>query len=347
MAEDKKKTDGDLLTEYLKESTLSVGSAVANEIEVAAVEEEESEVRRLPLDSVPIDLPLPCPLYAKVGEKYIMFRKQGDRLTLRRVMALHDKKVEFVYLHKKFWEFFVEELEKMKIPDSEPAEIKVRHLRSILAAYGELIDQEANLPKKPLFDKIKSTSFSMAGQIFEDRLVGIRCIYKNTSPAMYFINHAVNSAIFSALIAKAVGFSLDDVKLLVYAAVIHDVGNVFVPKRILYKPGKLDPEEFQQVKEHTVRGAEFLQSLGSPPAVVTVALQHHERSNGEGYPQGLRGEQIHPFAKIVAIADVFDAILSDRPHKGGASAEVAIQMMTGQEGLFDRKYLGTMFNRLK
>jgi len=100
------------------------------------------------------------------------------------------------------------------------------------------------------------------------------------------------------------------------------------------------------IRTHPVKGAELLQSLGRHPIVVRIALEHHERINGTGYPQGLVGKQIHDFSKIVSIADVYDAFCSVRPHQPGQPGGVAMQKMRKQKGLFDPIFLNKLFAKL-
>jgi CHASE2 domain-containing sensor protein len=121
----------------------------------------------------------------------------------------------------------------------------------------------------------------------------------------------------SERLAREVGMSIVEADLLRHASALHDVGKVGIPDEILLKPGKLDPAEWVQMKTHTTIGASILS--GSKSALVqmaeTIARSHHERWDGSGYPQGLKGEEIPLAARICAVCDVFDALLSPRPYK--------------------------------
>ena len=132
----------------------------------------------------------------------------------------------------------------------------------------------------------------------------------------YVYRHSVAVALLSRLIGKVKGF--DDAQLteLTIAGFLHDIGKSKVPGAILNKPGRLTEEEFRIVKEHTVFGYEILKrSEGVPDRHAYVALQHHEREDGSGYPLGLKGDGIDQFSKIVAVADVFHAMMSKRVYK--------------------------------
>ncbi|WP_078546246.1 HD-GYP domain-containing protein [Litchfieldia alkalitelluris] len=132
----------------------------------------------------------------------------------------------------------------------------------------------------------------------------------------YICRHNLGVTIVSTIIAKWLDLSLRDIERVAMSALLRDIGNVKIPSTILNKPGKLTKTEFEILKEHTIFGQQLIsQSEGGYEDIAIVALQHHEREGGQGYPFGLRSEQIHLFSKIVAIADIFMAMLSKRSYK--------------------------------
>jgi len=129
------------------------------------------------------------------------------------------------------------------------------------------------------------------------------------------------------------GLGEDACEVLHKASALHDVGKIGIPDRILLKPGKLDANEFELMKRHTTIGGEILADASRFPSLSagsTIALQHHEKWDGSGYPQGLKGKNIHEFARIVAIVDVFDALTSERPYKKPFSLEETVGIMEKQ-----------------
>ena len=129
----------------------------------------------------------------------------------------------------------------------------------------------------------------------------------------YTYVHSMNVGILSSLIAKWSRWSEDDIKKITYAGLLHDIGKIRVPQHILNKPGKLTPEEFEQIKQHPIYAFDMLKKADNLSSDIKQAvLTHHEREDGSGYPLGLTGDKIHPYAKVLAIADVFDAMVSDR-----------------------------------
>jgi CHASE2 domain-containing sensor protein len=146
--------------------------------------------------------------------------------------------------------------------------------------------------------------------------------------------HVERIGILCERLALAAGFSAIDAETLRHAAVLHDVGKIGVPDRVLLKPGKLDEEEWAIMKTHAEIGASML--AGSPSPLVQlgeeIARTHHERWDGSGYPAGLRGEEIPLAGRICAICDVFDALRSRRPYKDAWTLDEAVAEIAGQRG---------------
>jgi response regulator RpfG family c-di-GMP phosphodiesterase len=130
-------------------------------------------------------------------------------------------------------------------------------------------------------------------------------------------NHVRRMAEVCELLAKASGMSDDETAVLRHAAPMHDIGKISTPDSVLLKPGKLTPEEWEVMKQHPEVGLSILNGSQRPilKAAAVIAHQHHEKYDGSGYPQGLKGETIHPYARIVAVADVFDALSHKRCYK--------------------------------
>lgn len=146
--------------------------------------------------------------------------------------------------------------------------------------------------------------------------------------------HILRMAHFSRLIAAGLGMSLVDQDLLLEAAPMHDIGKVGISDNILLKPGRLDADEFEIMKQHAKFGYELLK--GSSSLVLQtgadIALGHHEKFDGSGYPAGLKATEIPIFSRIVAVADVFDALTSERPYKKAWTLEEAVDFLVAGSG---------------
>ncbi|MEY4504351.1 MAG: hypothetical protein RL154_645 [Pseudomonadota bacterium] len=147
-------------------------------------------------------------------------------------------------------------------------------------------------------------------------------------------NHVKRVAEYSKLLASGLNFDEQAIELIASASALHDVGKVATPDHILLKPGKLTPEEFEEMKKHSEHGYNALKDSQNEiiKTGATIAYEHHEKYDGSGYPQGLAGDQIHIFARIVALADVFDALGSKRSYKDAWSLPQIINFMNEQSG---------------
>ena len=163
-------------------------------------------------------------------------------------------------------------------------------------------------------------------------------------------HHTARVGLLSARMAQELGMSEDQVRLIRLAARLHDVGKLGISDAIMLKPGKLTQSEFQTMKTHTQIGAKILSGGKSHMIQMAerIALTHHERWNGQGYPQGLRGDSIPLEGRIVAVADVYDALISERPYKHAWSHQEAIEEIERQSGaFFDPRVVAAFLNLMR
>jgi two-component system response regulator RpfG len=146
--------------------------------------------------------------------------------------------------------------------------------------------------------------------------------------------HLIRMARYSRLIATAIGLPADEAETIELAAPLHDIGKIGIPDHILLKPGKLDDAEWQVMRRHPVIGHEILKGSASKYVRMgaLIALGHHEKFDGSGYPNGLVEDHIPLCARIVAVADVYDALTSMRPYKPAWAQEQAFEYLVSQRG---------------
>ncbi|MGE7759534.1 HD-GYP domain-containing protein [Peribacillus sp. NPDC097895] len=164
----------------------------------------------------------------------------------------------------------------------------------------------------------------------------------------YTYNHNIGVGIIATYLGMKLGLSKESLSELTLAATLHDVGKTRIPESILEKPGKLTATEYEEMKRHTIYGYELLKNIPDiPPSIALSALQHHEREDGQGYPLRLKGNDIHHHSKIVAIADVFHAMSSNRVyHQAMPFYRVIEQMNRDMFGKFNPEILLAFVNQL-
>jgi putative nucleotidyltransferase with HDIG domain len=152
----------------------------------------------------------------------------------------------------------------------------------------------------------------------------------------YMHGHSRKVKTYAVALAEAIGLSLDQVDIVRTAALLHDIGKIGVPDKVLTKEGELNDKEWKAFKAHPELGATIIRNIPHLAPCVNIVLYHHERWDGGGYPKGLKGEQIPLEARIIAIAESFDAILSDRPRCPALTLEETInELRNGAGSQFD------------
>lgn len=169
----------------------------------------------------------------------------------------------------------------------------------------------------------------------------LEMIYVNIAKSMgaaveikdtYTFGHSKRVAYYSLQLCRKLNLSLSQIKAILTAAFLHDLGKVKVKRKILLKNGRLTPLEFEAIKLHSAMGVQMIDSLNFPWDIKPLILHHHERYDGDGYPHGLKGEKIPFGARIIGIADFFDALTTARPYRPAWSVPVTLKEMTDQMG---------------
>jgi diguanylate cyclase (GGDEF)-like protein/putative nucleotidyltransferase with HDIG domain len=144
--------------------------------------------------------------------------------------------------------------------------------------------------------------------------------------------HLQRVRVFAVEVAKELGFPEEEIEALRAAALLHDIGKLAIPEHIINKPGRLTPEEFEKMKIHTVVGSEILQRVAFPYPVAPIVRSHHERWDGTGYPDGLKGEQIPKGARVLAAVDSLDSLASHRQYRNAMSLDAAMEKVASMSG---------------
>ena len=215
-----------------------------------------------------------------------------------------------------------------------------------LKDYNDLKDNYQKKLKLEVAEKTKSLNQAMLNL----KAASIETINRLTTAAEYKDEetgaHIQRMSLYSEAIARSLGLNETTTENILLAAPMHDIGKISIPDHILLKPGKLDADEWEIMKQHTVVGAKIL--VGSNSEIIKlgaiIARYHHEKWDGSGYPDGLKGDQIPISARIVAVADVFDALLSERPYKKPFSEEKTFSIIKeGKGNHFDPDVVDAFF----
>ena len=199
--------------------------------------------------------------------------------------------------------------------------IEVRLLHKQVRRQNEILEQKVQERTQELED----TRLEVVHRL------GRAAEYKDNETGM----HVVRMSKIAHLLAVALGMSDEDAKLLLHTSPMHDIGKIGIPDSILLKPGKLDADEWETMKTHSTMGAKILSGHHSELMEMAreIALSHHEKWDGSGYPKGLKGDDIPLVGRITAVADVFDALTSERPYKKGWPIKDAATFIKEQAGL--------------
>lgn len=218
----------------------------------------------------------------------------------------------------------------------KPAIVKAR-IRTHLALHNQ--EKHLNMLVREQTEELDNTRLEII------RRLGRAAEYKDNETGM----HVMRMSHFSRVLAEAAGLSRSQCELILTAAPMHDVGKIGIPDQILTKPGRLNAQEWAVMRRHPVIGAQIIGNHPSPLLACcrTVALTHHEKWDGSGYPNQLKGEDIPIEGRIVAVADVFDALTSERPYKHAWPLEDALDLLKAEAGKhFDPELVPLFLQRL-
>jgi HD-GYP domain-containing protein (c-di-GMP phosphodiesterase class II) len=289
-------------------------------------------------------LPLPYDLYLVVNTKPILFRKQGDAVTQDRIDQLVRHGGERFLIPEDQRTLYLGSLRNMVQDPSTTLETKSKFIKE--SAFVHIKDLFTKQDISVVVTEAKTVVEDMVSLVSSD-VAAVATLMRLSSHDYYTYNHCVDVAVYS--IAMARRFFGENKELLFAAGMgglLHDIGKKNVDLTIINKPGKLTPQEWDEVKRHPSYGKELVDPMTNVTTESKLVVhEHHENYDGTGYPQGLKGDQISTLSRIVTIADVFDALTTVRSyHKAIPAQEALDKMFTMQPGKFDPNIFGS-FNK--
>jgi len=280
---------------------------------------------------IPIEFAKPGNFLAKTiydNDGRVLLR-EGVTLTEIFLIKIKQLQIYSIYISDEYSDIIIEDVIK---PDLRQNAIKAIKEAFYSFEKYSLYSNNINFNEKKI-SKEKHAYFESIGCIARDiidEIISKKNVMINLvdikSMDNYTYQHSVNVAVISLVLGVQLQLNQKELYTLCMGALIHDIGKIFIPIDIVLKPGPLTDEEFGIIKEHTTKGYNYLKGcldISVPSRI--VALQHHEKMNGCGYPDNIKDKSINRFARIVAIADVYDALTSDRPYRKAMCPNDAVE----------------------
>ncbi len=267
--------------------------------------------------------------YQKVDLSYAIIINRGDKFTSTIKEQIEQQNIVDLYVlekdHDKYEKDTQVYLKKIIKDDNVSVSLKSEILHEMAAdVINDLLEGSINTQKIEQANEVVNDTVNL----LLDDPKAINAMLKVTSHDYYTYTHSVNVSTYALGFGSYLNLGKEQLHMLGMAGIMHDLGKRKVPSEIINKNGKLTDEEFKVIKNHPTYGVEILKELGETNQVLlNIIEQHHEKINGKGYPYGLKDKEIHPFAQIMTIADIFDALTTKRSYKDAMKSFEAFNIM--------------------
>lgn len=292
-------------------------------------------MRKISVENIKLGMTAARPVYGGGGQKLI---NQGARLKPHYAHYLKQLGINYIYIEDK-------RLEGIEVEDVIADETRIEARSLVKEIMQDARSRNGNKSLCIKDDKVVETAQKIIDELLSQKEVMVNLIDIRAADD-YTFAHCVNACVLSILTALKMNYKEKTLQQVAVGFLLHDLGNVVLPAEILKKPGPLSEEEFEVIKKHPIYGYEMLKNSSLFSATAgSIVYQHHERESGQGYPKGLKKDQIHYLAKVVAVADVYDALTSDRPYRRAYQPHQAIEILTAMgEEHFDLEILRTFLS---
>jgi len=301
------------------------------------VTDDEITVRfiPIPLESLCLDTLVGFDIYIRTGagKEPMLYRSANLPFTVEAKERLLKNYVARIYIertdHEKYERYIEDNLDKIIADKTIEPDRKSQIVYSSATNLMERLFENPRLGEN--IRRGEKMVTNTVDYILRDERA-FRSLLSVTSYDYYTYTHSVNVCVFSVALAQRTGMhDAHSLHVLGTGALLHDIGKSIIDKSIIGKKGPLDENEWVTIKKHPEYGVEMLRETATAPNECHVVVKgHHERLDGSGYPDGQKGESIHPYAKVVAIADVFDALTTKRSYKGAVGSFAALNIMRSE-----------------
>ncbi len=303
---------------------------------------------KLNIDLVLLDVMMPVMNGFEVARR---IRQDPDTSDLPIVMvtALTSKEDRLLSVQAGANDFITKPIDKTELQVRTESLLKMKEAQDAIKRHRGMLEETVQKRTAALRKALEETAEAQR-RTHQAHLETIQCLamaaeYKDKDTAAHI--HRMSN--YCAIIARVLHLPPGEVELILQTSPMHDMGKIGIPDIILRKPGKLNKDEWNIIKQHSTIGSRIL--IGSSSELLqageVIALSHHEKWDGSGYPKGLKGEDIPLIGRITAVADVFDALTTERPYKKAFSNEKAYEILREGRGThFDPKVLDAFFERL-
>ena len=281
------------------------------------------------------DTPLPFDIYVSVNKKFIKYLPMGEQISQEKISKLKNSEQFFVPVEQRpaFKKFIFSSMNQEQLPVAT----KARILRDTSLALVEEIYEKKDI-KEALNDSKELIGHFVS--LIDSAPESIDHLIQLSSHDFYTFNHSLDVSVYSMGLGKLIGFSQEELVELGRGAIFHDIGKKWVAAEIICKKGALDDAEWAQMQRHPEYGLKILSEYDVSDAIRACCFEHHESFLGNGYPQRLDGPSIHPMARVVAIADTFDALTTQRSYNQPMTPkDAALFMMSKIKDKYDPEML--------
>lgn len=270
------------------------------------------------------------------NERGLTLVAKGTVLTNRAIESLKKRGISFLYIED-------EKLKDLEIEENIPVELRIEMMSAISDVYQFIYSNENKNSKAYNGIPVAKLERALKNLLSELRSKNnvINLLTDIFSHDSYTFSHSANVTMYTLAMSLHLGLNKKQLTEIGIGSMLHDIGKREIPKEILNKKGKLTPDEYEIIKKHTEYG---FQILRKDPSISLLsahcAFQHHEKLDGTGYPRGLKDDEIHPYGKILAVADVFDALTSVRPYRNAMFPQEAMEVILAETNThFDPVYV--------